>query len=328
MKTTKGAKRGRPPKGPKLTNVSTAVAVVEKKEVATHAKAGVRAISSVDPHSLIEKAISMGKDFPIESMERLLAMQREMKAEWAKEQYFTALAGFQHECPVIVKLKKVKGKPKDGEKEGKDRFGYAPIEDIIASVNEGVRVKDLLEKWGFSYTFKSKQVEKKYTAICVAHHKDGHEEQTEFTVPTDFPEYMNMSGAQEQGASCTYADRYAFKNAFGIVTKGEDTDAGGDEQDKRTPIKTPQARKADAPIPTTHETVVAPGSKAEFDALMASSVTVPGVGAVAVFTENERIDWKATANQVRDDKAALAKVFADIRALVDARRHAIKGDAK
>jgi hypothetical protein len=38
----KKAKRGRPPKGPKLTNVSTVVAVVEKKEVAPIAKAPVR----------------------------------------------------------------------------------------------------------------------------------------------------------------------------------------------------------------------------------------------------------------------------------------------
>ena len=130
-----------------------------------------------------------------------------------------------------------------------------------------------------------------------------------------------------QGASCTYADRYAFKNAFGIVTKGEDTDAGGDEE-RRTPIQTPVAKKADAPIPTTHETVPVPGSKAEFDALMGATVTVPGVGGVAIFTENEVIDWRALANDARENKAALAKVFADIRALVDSRRKAIKGDAK
>ena len=311
MKKAKG-KPGRKPK-------QTAVAVVEKKEVAVKASAGVRAISSVDPQALLAQAID--KNLPIESMERLLAMRREMKQEWAREQYFNALAGFQHECPVIAKEKKVPNKKKDNEKEATTKYTYAPIEDIV------IVVKDYLEKWGFSYTFKSRQEDGFYTAICVAHHRDGHEEQTEFKVPTSFPEYMNMSGAQMQGASCTYADRYAFKNAFGIVTKGEDTDAGGDEE-RRTPIKAPQAKKPDVAIPTTHEAAPEPGSKAEFDALMASTEKAPGVGIVAIFSENEVIDWKAVANDTRDNKAALAKVFADIRALVDARRHAIRGYAK
>jgi hypothetical protein len=309
--SVKKAKRGRPPK--------TAVAVREKKASPPVRIENTGALMAVDPQALIAQAID--KNLPIESMERLLAMRRELKAEWAKEQYFTALAGFQHECPVIAKEKKVKSKKKADETEAATKYTYAPIEDIVATV------KPVLEKWGFSYTFKSKQEAGLYTAICVAHHKDGHEEETTFTVPTSFPEYMNMSGAQMQGASCTYADRYAFKNAFGIVTKGEDTDAGGDEE-KRTPIKTPQAKREDAPIPAQHENIPAPGSKSEFDALMASTEKAPGVGIVAIFTENEVIDWRALANDARENKVALAKVFADIRALVDSRRKAIKGETK
>jgi hypothetical protein len=291
------------------------VPAVKEKKAVVKVVEGVRAISSVDPQALLAQAID--KNLPIESMERLLAMRREMKQEWAKEQYFNALAGFQHECPVVAKEKKVPNKKKDNEKEATTKYTYAPIEDIVSVV------KEHLEKWGFSYTFKSRQEDGFYTAICVAHHRDGHEEQTEFKVPTSFPEYMNMSGAQMQGASCTFADRYAFKNSFGIVTKGEDTDAGGED---RTPIRTPQAKKPDAAIPTTHETVNYAGSKAEFDTLMDATENAPGVGRVAIFTENETIDWRHVANEARSDKVALAKVFADIRAVVDSRRKAIRGD--
>ena len=73
-----------------------------KKDAGLPQKAaeGVRAITAVDPQALLAQAIDKG--MPVESMERLLAMRREMKAEYARDQYFKALAGFQHECPVIA----------------------------------------------------------------------------------------------------------------------------------------------------------------------------------------------------------------------------------
>lgn len=267
-------------------------------------------------------AIAMKNDPP--SVERLLAMNRDMKAERAREAYFDALAGFQSECPIVYKSKKVKGKKKDGEAEAPTKYSYAPIEDILAFQEAaGPTIKELLKKWGFSYTFKSHQSEdgKRYTAICYAHHREGHSEYTEFTVPTSFPEYMNLSGAQEQGASCTYADRYAFKNAFGIVTKGDDNDAPRNEDEqRRKPLKQPQET-----VPVEHEEVKPLSDYDKILALLKSVSTAPTGQLVSIFNPNEVIDYTHEANEEKDKPEELKRILADIVATGAKRHKAIKG---
>ena len=191
------AKRGRPKKA--VVKAETAIALVEEPKLPV----------AVDAESLIARAID--KNLPIESMERLLTMRRELKEEWAKEQYFKALAKFQKMCPEIKKTKVVLNE------NGTIRYKYAPLESIVA------QVKELLDECGFSYVLKPKQTETEFVAVCIAHHKDGHEEVTEFAVPLGAEKYMTE--VQKVGARNTFAKRYAFCNAFGIMTGDEDTDA-------------------------------------------------------------------------------------------------------
>jgi len=65
-----------------------------------------RQLQTMSAETLLAQGIEKG--ISVEAMERLLAMRRELKAEWAKEQYDSAMAGFQSECPVIEKLKEAK----------------------------------------------------------------------------------------------------------------------------------------------------------------------------------------------------------------------------
>ena len=58
---------------------------------------------SHDIESLIAKAID--KNVSVETMERLLIMRRELKAEWAQTEFDKAMAAFQSECPIIKKLR-------------------------------------------------------------------------------------------------------------------------------------------------------------------------------------------------------------------------------
>ena len=74
----------------------------------------ITATTMQTPEKLISQAIEKGT--PIETIERLLNMRRELKAEWAKEQYDLAMAKLQSECPVIKKKK-------DGAKT-KTGFGF------------------------------------------------------------------------------------------------------------------------------------------------------------------------------------------------------------
>jgi hypothetical protein len=183
----------------------------EKTEVAP----GVPMVSSggplvaVNAENLIARAIDKG--LPLEQMERLLAMRMQLKQEWAREQYFAALSKFQAQCPNIIKEKAV------ADKSGKIRYHYAPLDVIVMAV------KDALDRNGFSYTVTTKQDDKQVTAECHSHHVEGHSEVSAFTIPMDPAAYMNES--QKIASAMTYAKRYAFCNAFGIMTSDADDDA-------------------------------------------------------------------------------------------------------
>lgn len=164
-----------------------------------------------DAEALIAKAIE--KDVPVETMEKLLAMRKELKAEAAKESFFRDLSRFQSGCPEISKGKSVNVETKSG---GHYSYNYAPLDVIVAQVKEPLRSN------GFSYTIRTKQDKEAVTAICDAHHRDGHTESTEFMVPIDLAAKMNP--AQQTASALTYAKRYAFCNMFGIMTADQDDD--------------------------------------------------------------------------------------------------------
>lgn len=165
-----------------------------------------------DIESLLEKAVE--KDIGIESLERFLALREKLKNEQDREAFFSALANFQSECPTIEKRKNVYNK------DGKSiRYKYAPIEDIVE------QVKKPLKEFGFSYFMKTEQTENSVTAICIVNHEWGHSEETRFMVPVDKSSYMNDQ--QKFASALTYAKRYAFCNALGIMTGETDDDANG-----------------------------------------------------------------------------------------------------
>jgi len=171
-------------------------------------------------HSMNEQAVLAGnlirlaieKKVPVETLEKLLEMRTALKVEKAIESFNLAMADFQAECPIIKKTKEVKTKA------GKVAYSYAPIETIIE------QVKSLLVKHGFSYSIKQIHKESTVKVICIVNHIEGHSENTEMEVPlgnkTDI-----MSNTQVVAAASTFAKRYTFCNAFGILTGDEDNDA-------------------------------------------------------------------------------------------------------
>lgn len=176
--------------------------------------------TTVNAEALISQAIE--KELPIDTMERLLVMRRELKEEAAREEFFNALSNFQAACPEIPKTKIVMNK--DGKTV---RYKYAPLDTIIAAV------KTPLKENGFSYTVKTEQDNGNVTAICRLHHIAGHTEETQLTVPIDKGSYM--SAPQQIAAALTYAKRYAFCDATGIMTADEDNDAVPEEKLQKKP---------------------------------------------------------------------------------------------
>jgi hypothetical protein len=166
--------------------------------------------------TLITQAIDKGT--PVETLERLLAMRKELKAEHAKEQFDVAMAGFQAECPIIEKKKIVMAN-------GKERYRYAPIESIVE------QTKEYISKYGFSYTIRTTSDESMFHAIVKVSHKDGHSEESTFSIPISQEQFMTE--VQKFGARSTFAKRYAFLNAFGIMTGDEDTNANEENPSKK-----------------------------------------------------------------------------------------------
>lgn len=161
------------------------------------------------PEELISRAIDKGT--PVDVMERILAMRKELKQEKSQEEYNYAMSQFQNECPVIEKKSVVKNK--DGRS---IRYKYAKIESIVD------QIKPILKKYGFSYTVDTQVEDGWVSAKVKVIHTAGHSETSTFRVPTENSQYMNKS--QNFASALTFAKRYAFCNAFGILTGDEDID--------------------------------------------------------------------------------------------------------
>lgn len=164
---------------------------------------------------MIAQAIEKG--VPVDVMERLLAMRTQIKQEQAKEAFDRAMAQFQAECPTIKKTKEVRGN------NGQVAYKYAPIESIVS------QVKDALRANGFSYSTSMQLMETGVKVTVKVIHAEGHSETSEMEVPFGNKTQI-MSQTQVAAAATTFAKRYAFCNAFGILTGDEDTDAAPERE--------------------------------------------------------------------------------------------------
>jgi hypothetical protein len=186
-----------------MKNEEKGVAITPKKEIAEFQR------QSTSVENMIMKAIE--QNVPVETMERFLAMRKELKVEFAKEQFDLAMAGFQAELPEIKKLKEVV------DNNGKLLYKYAPLESIIG------QVKGILAKHGLSYSVQTEVGTDKVKSIVIVKHTAGHSEQSEMETPLATKTGI-MSQPQQIAATATFSKRYAFMNALGIMTGDEDNE--------------------------------------------------------------------------------------------------------
>jgi predicted Zn-dependent protease len=188
----------------------------DSKEVAQVAKVETiqeRPQQVAQPDHSVEAFISQAidKQLPIETIERFLAMRKELRQDQAKEAFTMAMAQFQADCPVIAKTKEVKNKS------GQVTYRYAPIDSII------IQVKKVLGENKLAYDFTETRDETRVTVTCTITHSLGHTKTSSFTVEIGSEAFM--TDTQKYGARNTFAKRYAFMNVLGIATGDEDTDA-------------------------------------------------------------------------------------------------------
>jgi hypothetical protein len=163
-----------------------------------------------DVSGFIQQAIQ--KKLPVEVMERLFVLHKEVKAEQAKEEFVLALANFQAKVPIIKKTKKVLNK--DGRT---IRYMYAPMDSVIQ------QIKKPLADNGFSYTWDSSREEKHIKVVCKLTHIAGYREKSTFDIPIVDSQYM--TSPQSYATAQSYAKRYTLLNVLGIGTADEDNDS-------------------------------------------------------------------------------------------------------
>jgi len=183
-----------------------------------------------DVQAIINRALDQGS--PIEILEKLLTMRRELKKEFAKKEFDIAMVKFQANCPVIKKTKA--GYTKTN---GEVVYRYAQLESIVD------QVRGLLSDNGFSYSFKSTvdNNNQEVTVTCFSKHELGHCEERPIIMP--FVEKTGiMSAPQQVAATITYVKKYAFCDAFGIMTGDDDTDAVKASVEPKAPPQAPEPR--------------------------------------------------------------------------------------
>ncbi len=156
-------------------------------------------------------AIVQRTDIDPERLEKFLDLQIKMENRQAEQAFNEALSGFQGECPIIVKNKKVKF--------NSTSYDYAPLDEIVSVV------KPILSKFGLSYSFDIKNDGTLATMITTIYHKAGHSKNFLYSFDA-MSDGGTMNQSQRRKSAVSYAKRAGLENALGIVTTGEDDDAG------------------------------------------------------------------------------------------------------
>ncbi len=123
---------------------------------------------------------------------------------------YKAIAGFQQECPTILKETKGYG------------YQYADLPTILEVVNP------LLKKYGMGFT---QLINENNLTTIIFHIESGETIQSVITIPEENLKKMNKF--QVMGSAITYLRRYSLSAMLGIVSE-KDTDAAGTSIPKKT----------------------------------------------------------------------------------------------
>lgn len=155
-------------------------------------------------------------DIDPDRLEKFLDLQIKMEERQQKQAFQKALAGFQKECPVIPKTRKINFQSNSGKT---TKYNYSPLDEIVSII------KPIMAKWGLSYSFDiNKGASDQDELITTVYHEDGFEKSFSyffFALHDD----TRMNQSQRVKSSITYAKRAGLENALGIVTAEEDDDA-------------------------------------------------------------------------------------------------------
>jgi hypothetical protein len=137
-----------------------------------------------------------------------MELQKEWKAERAREAFHHAMNAFRAESIDIVKRKAVSFNTTN--------YKHATLADTVEAT------VPFLSKHGLSHRWETKQENGAITVACVVTHELGHSAQTSLTAPPDTSGAKN--GIQAIGSTVSYLQRYTFMSITGLAAKDQDDD--------------------------------------------------------------------------------------------------------
>lgn len=165
----------------------------------------------LNPFQLVQIAVERGVD--TEQLKALVDMQREWKADNARDAFVKAMNAFRAEALEIVKKKLVEF--------DSTSYMHATLADIVAVA------APKLSKHGLSHRWETKQEGPAITVSCIITHELGHNERATLTAAPDTSGKKN--GIQAIGSTVSYLERYTFTAITGLAAKDQDDDGRSSE---------------------------------------------------------------------------------------------------
>lgn len=176
------------------------------------------ALARLDPQALITKALETGAG--IDTMERLVALAKDVREVQAKEAWYQAMAEFQRTCPAIKKTKEARIATRTGPGYV---YRFAPLDEIMSTI------QPVMGPLGLSVSWRSRVEPAQVVVACrVSHTLGHHEESGEIAMPVVQGDGSGANPAQRVGIAATYAKRYALLGIIGMAPEDDD-DAASQE---------------------------------------------------------------------------------------------------
>jgi hypothetical protein len=145
-----------------------------------------------------------------EQMLQYYQLDREMKADAARNAFNEAFAAFKAESVSVVKNITVTDGPLKGKK-------YADLFGVVSAVTP------VLAKHGLSHSWKLTRDEKEWMEVtCIIRHSLGHSESVSMGAAPDTGPGRNA--IQARGSAKSYLERYTLLGATGHAASGQDDD--------------------------------------------------------------------------------------------------------
>jgi ERF superfamily len=184
-------------------------------------------LARLEPQELIRQAIDRGA--PVETLERIFALAKDVRNEVAREAWFKSMAEFQRTCPSIRKTATAKIPSRSGG--SGFQYRYSPLDEIVSTV------QPIMGSLGLTIGWRSRVEPAQVVVSCRVSHTLGHTEDSgEIAIPIS-SDGSGANSAQRTGISLTYAKRYALLGVLGLAPEDDDdaASAGSDPEPRTRP---------------------------------------------------------------------------------------------